>query len=102
MKAKLIFSKKTAQGGYIQEQVVWLLDKPVAGCHHQFKYRLYFGTEDGRCLVRYDNERGKGDHKHLIGIEHLYTFTSLKSVFTDFVTDVDSLLLNEKREHERL
>ncbi|MBK5274322.1 MAG: hypothetical protein JJE30_04650 [Desulfuromonadales bacterium] len=70
MKAKLIFNEKVSEGGYIQEQVVWLLDKPVTGCGHLFKYRLYFGTFDGACLVRYDNERGKGDHKHIAGIEY--------------------------------
>ena len=95
MKAKQIFNKKIYEGGYIQEQVVWLLDKPVTGCRHPFKYRLYFGTDDGTCLVRYDNERGKGDHKHLAGIEHPYIFSSLETVFTDFIADRDAVLRNE-------
>lgn len=30
---------------------------------HGLKYLLYYGTGD-ECLVRYDNERGKGDHRH--------------------------------------
>jgi len=31
---------------------------------HGLKYRLYYGLADGTCQVRYDNERGKGDHRH--------------------------------------
>ncbi|WP_366949727.1 DUF6516 family protein [Geobacter sp.] len=33
---------------------------------------FYCGRLDGTCLVRYDNERGKGDHKHLQGTEQPY------------------------------
>ena len=29
------------------------------------KYRLYYGLADGTCVVRYDNETGKGDHRHI-------------------------------------
>ena len=92
MKAKLIFNEKISEGGYIQEQVVWLLDSPVIGCRHLFKYRFYFGTDDGVCLVRYDNERGKGDHKHIACVEYPYIFSSLKTIFTDFIADRDAAL----------
>lgn len=95
MSAKLVYSEKVSEGGYIQERVVWLLDKPVEGCRHKYKYRFYYGTDDGTCLVRYDNERGKGDHKHLAGTEHPYIFSSLETVFTDFITDRDAVLRNE-------
>lgn len=49
---------------------------------------LFFGTEDGACLVRYDNERGKGDHKHIAGIECPYIFQGLKQLLQDFDMDV--------------
>ena len=87
MNAELIFSKKEVFNGYIRELVVWRLPQPVPGCRHRFKYRFYFGTDDGRCLVRYDNERGKGDHKHLQGVECPYLFTSIEAAFTDFLAD---------------
>jgi len=102
VKAKQIYKEKIAEDGYIQEQVVWLLDTPVTGCRHLFKYRLYFGTDDGVCLVRYDNERGKGDHKHIAGIESPYTFSTMEAAFSDFIADIDSILQNEDRNHERL
>ena len=87
MQAKLIFRQKEMQGGYIREMVVWRLQKPVAGCLHLFKYRLFFGTDDGVCLVRYDNERDKGDHKHLADSEHPYDFKGMKQLLLDFDRD---------------
>lgn len=92
MGSEQIYREKITEGGYIQEQVVWLLDKPVPGCRHLFKYRFYFGREDGTCLVRYDNERGKGDHKHITGTECPYIFRTLESAFTDFLTDIETIL----------
>ena len=80
-----------AVDGYIQEEIVWYLDKPVPGCRHRFKYRFYFGRDDGICLVRYDNERGKGDHKHIAGTECPYIFRTLESAFMDFLTDIETI-----------
>lgn len=80
------------EGGYIQEEVVWLLNKPVSGCRHLFKYRFFFGRDDGICLVRYDNERDKGDHKHIAGTECPYIFRTLETAFIDFLADVENIL----------
>src|SRR6266480_2203064 len=60
MGAELIIKDKRAVDGTITEVVVWRLSRPVSGCTHLFKYRFYFGLVDGTCIVRYDNERGKG------------------------------------------
>ena len=57
--------------GSIQQLVIWELPEPVPGCIHNYKYRLYYGKE-GERIVGYDNERGKGDHKHINGVEHPY------------------------------
>ncbi|WP_371418458.1 peptidylprolyl isomerase [Methylocapsa sp. S129] len=38
--------------------------------------------------VGYDNERGKGDHRHLDGREFPYTFTSVEELVRDFLSDV--------------
>lgn len=38
--------------------------------------------------MRYDNEAGKGDHKHLRGVEMAYTFTTLDQLIEDFWADV--------------
>ena len=64
--------------GLTVEAVVWRVPVPVPGCAHPYKYRLYCGRA-GVCLVRYDNERGKGDHKHLGDVEVPYEFVSMSS-----------------------
>lgn len=92
MNATLIFRQKETRDGFIREMVVWRLNKPVSGCRHLFKYRFFFGREDGTCLVRYDNERGKGDHKHIDGAECPYIFRGLEAAFTDFVADIETWL----------
>jgi hypothetical protein len=43
----------------------------------------------GVCRVRYDNERGKGDHRHLGDVEEAYRFTSVEQLLTDFERDVN-------------
>lgn len=87
MGAELIIRDKRAVDGTITEVVVWRLTLPVRGCVHMFKYRFYFGLADGSCMVRYDNERGKGDHRHIGGREEAYRFVSLGQLFRDFNAD---------------
>jgi hypothetical protein len=41
--------------------------------------------------VGYDNERGKGDHKHVAGIESAYAFVSLAQLLDDFRADVEAV-----------
>ena len=71
------------------EMVVWRLPSPVEGNRHGFKYRLAFVVR-GRCVLRYDNERGKGDHKHIGNDKIPYTFTSPQRLLDDFWHDVDN------------
>ena len=54
---------------------------------HGLKYSLFYGR-DGRRIVGYDNERGKGDHKHIGTMESPYHFTSVEQLVTDFLADV--------------
>ena len=96
MKAELIFREKQTLDGYIREMIIWRLHKPDSGCRHQFKYRFFFGMEDGTCLVRYDNERGKGDHKHIEGAELPYLFRSLDATFADFLTEIAKVIEKER------
>ena len=79
--------KEVRDDGSIIEMVVWQLPEPLAPCTHCFKYRLYYGSA-GVCRVRYDNERGKGDHRHIAGVEQPYAFSNLDALLADFETDV--------------
>jgi hypothetical protein len=66
MRAASVFSlKHELDDGAIIEMVIWKVPQSVEGSHHGFKYRLYFG-KGGRRFVGYDNERGKGDHRHIL------------------------------------
>ena len=93
MGALLVFRDKKVKRGVIIEMVVWELDAPLEGCSHRFKYRLFCGTlETGASLVRYDNERGKGDHRHAGDGEQPYAFIDLERLFADFEKEVREVL----------
>ena|SRR5208337_1552910 len=88
--AALVFrSKFVYADGAIREMVLWKLPQPTAGRPHGFKYRLYYGSADGRAVVRYDNETGKGDHRHVGGREKFYHFRSVEALVADFLRDID-------------
>lgn len=69
---------------------VWKLPAPLPGSAHPYKYRLALVVKD-ICVLRYDNEAGKGDHKHLGSREIPYQFTDLKRLTQDFWADVSRL-----------
>lgn len=93
MGARLVLKVKKVKQGLIIEMVVWELTAPLAGCSHCFKYRLFCGSlETGAGLVRYDNEQGKGDHKHIGAVEQPYTFVGFERLFADFENDVREVL----------
>jgi len=79
--------KLSRDDGSILQFVVWELLEPLPGSSHRYKYRFYYGR-DGVALVRYDNERGKGDHRHYGGREESYTFRDLDTLLGDFLDDV--------------
>lgn len=84
----LVRAKEVRDDGSVVEIVVWRVPEPLSPCTHPYKYRLYFGA-GGHCRVRYDNERGKGDHRHVDGVEEAYRFVSLPQLLDDFQRDVD-------------
>lgn len=90
MQAELMYREKFIYAdGTIRETVIWRLPQKSAERPHGLKYRLYFGLADGTCKVRYDNESGKGDHKHINGLEEAYHFTDVERLVADFLADID-------------
>ena len=73
--------------GALREMVLWQVARTT---HHpsELKYRLYYGNVEGNCLVRYDNERGKGDHRHGIDGETPYRFSDVEALVADFLADI--------------
>jgi hypothetical protein len=78
---------------FVESRVV-RLPAPVEGSEHPYKYRLALVVA-GECILRYDNERGKGDHKHEGGRESRYIFTTLGQLLADFKADVTRILKDE-------
>ncbi|MFH1028782.1 MAG: DUF6516 family protein [Pseudomonadota bacterium] len=91
MKARLLQkSKEEFTGGIIVETVVWELAEATPDRPHSLKYRLYCGR-NGECIVRYDNESGKGDHRHYGTHEESYCYTTFAKLAEDFLADVERL-----------
>ena len=65
------------------ETAIWRVPKPLRGSVHYFKYRLGL-VVDGICVMRFDNEAGKGNHKHVEGIEYPYVFSGIRALQRDF------------------
>ena len=88
VKATLVVRHRiTYEEEHFAEVVVWVVPQPLAGCLHTYKYRLAF-VAHGECVLRYDNEAGKGDHRHAGGSEGKYRFSTLNKLFADFERDI--------------
>ena len=83
----LLHEKLVREDGAIVELVIWRLPRATPDRPHRLKYRLYLGR-GGECLVRYDNEAGKGDHRHMGTKEMPYVFVSIDQLLDDFLGDV--------------
>ncbi len=69
------------------ELVLWQVPAPLPGSHHRFKYRLAYVVR-GICVLRYDNETGKGDHRHYAGKERAYAFSNPNDLIAAFQADI--------------
>jgi hypothetical protein len=88
MKAVELISTRIAYSeSAFAELVLWRLPKPVKGSLHRFKYRLAYVVR-GECVLRYDNELGKSDHRHFGGNESVYVFTTPEQLVVDFQNDI--------------
>lgn len=82
LRTRIVFSERA-----FAELVLWKVLTPVAGSVHDFKYRLAY-VVDGVCVVRYDNEAGKGDHRHVGGKVSAYIFQTSEKLIADFEGDI--------------
>ncbi len=89
MSALLLFRERFVYAdGAIREMVLWRTPEANPDRPHALKYRLYYGDAQGTCVVRYDNESGKGDHRHHGEGEQPYTFVSVERLVEDFLIDI--------------
>ena len=90
-KARLIFHEKLRyDDGAVLEATLWEVPAAVRGSAHRFKYSLFYGAGRQR-LVGYDNEAGKGDHRHHGEREDAYVFTTFARLLADFLADVSAI-----------
>jgi len=90
-KADLLFRQRIDyDDGAIVEMVLWRVPRPVPPSTHGLKYSLFY-SRPGVREIGYDNERGKGDHRHFQGLETPYAFTSIEQLLADFWADIRSL-----------
>ena len=75
---------------------VWRVVDPVPPSSHQFKYSFFYGRP-GERLVLFDNERGKGDHKHIRDVESTYAFESIEKLTVDFLSEVERMRSERER-----
>lgn len=73
------------------ELVLWELPKRTAEWPQGYKYRLAL-VSNGVCVLRYDNERGKGDHVHIGDVERDYGFRDVDQLVADFLGDAKEWL----------
>jgi hypothetical protein len=89
MTARLLLRERRILGeARFADIVIWQLPAPVPGSEHNFKYRLAYVVE-GMCVLRFDNETGKGDHKHIGNREVSYAFTTPAQLVIDFWNAID-------------
>ncbi len=69
------------------ELVLWKVPLSVAGSTHAFKFRLAY-VVNGVRVLRYDNEVGKGDHRHFGDKESDYSFTTQEALLAAFERDI--------------
>jgi hypothetical protein len=56
---------------------------------------LFYGRA-GERIIGYDNEAGKGDHRHYRGRQEAYRFISFARLIADFWGDVRREIENER------
>src|SRR5438477_2782441 len=89
MKATALVSRRVVLApDAFADIVIWALPTPIPGSRHLFKYRLAY-VVGGDCVLRYDNESGKGDHRHHGKSQSTYTFVDPDKLMADFLADVE-------------
>jgi hypothetical protein len=69
------------------EVVIWHVPEAIPPATHLYKYRPAHVAEE-RCVLRYDNARGKGDHRHTETMEKPSSFSTPDQLMAEFEADV--------------
>jgi hypothetical protein len=94
----LVRRRERQRSGTFTEIVRWQLPRRLPGSEHRYKYRLAL-VDLEECVLRYDNESGKGDHRHRGAEEAAYHFTTIEQLLEDF--DADTRTYLDEHPHHR-
>ena len=89
---KLFHAKEMFKNGFV-EVLTWQVPESVPPSEHLFKlfkYSLVY-IVNGERIIGYDNERGKGDHKHILQEQLAYEFIDSGQLIKDFYSDVEDI-----------
>ena len=94
IKAQLLTHRKErSDDGHIAEIKIWSV--PVTEhTQHGIKYSFVY-IVNGLRVIGYDNERCKGDHRHINGFEYPYKFSTPMQLMSDFQADIEAYQLGE-------
>jgi hypothetical protein len=87
--------KLLLDSGAVVQIRIWQLPQATEERSHGLKYSLFYGRP-GERVVGYDNEAGKGDHRHYREREEPYQFTTYQNLLTDFWQDVRKEIERER------
>ena len=59
------------------------MPEPVPPSEHHLKYSMVYIVGGAR-IIGFDNERGKGDHRHDRDVETDYMFSGMAQLLADF------------------
>lgn len=89
MKAILVIDRRIVFADRdFAEVVVWKVPEPVPPTDHGFKYRLVYVVH-GRRVIGFDNERGRGDHRHDGDTVTAYQFQDIDRLLGDFADAIE-------------
>jgi hypothetical protein len=92
----LLHDRVVLAGDVFAEFRIRRVPQPVSGSTHDLKYSLALVVAR-RCVLRYDNEAGKGDHRHMDdGGETAYAFRDADTLIADFWMEVDAWLARNR------
>lgn len=95
MKAELLLKRRLVLSEYsFAEIVIWQLNLPLEGSVHVYQYRLAY-VVNGLCVIRYDNEAGKGNHLHVNDKEIAYDFISTEQLLKDFFEKIKQMEISK-------
>ena len=90
--ARLLYhSRFVYEDGALREIVIWQVPEDKGNWPHGLKYRCHYRHADGKQWIRYDNERGKGDHRHINTREERYEFREFRQLIKDFLKDIGAM-----------